>query len=131
MWEYATKAATALALGFAPFLEIYVAIPVAMAMGLGHVSVVLWCVLGNFLPVPIIVFAYDWLRRRPRLGPWLERLATGRAQRVLSRHGPIFVLLVTPWIGIWAVAAAARVMEWTASGCSSSASSACWATAWS
>lgn len=110
MLEYATKAATAWGLGFFPFLEIYVAIPAAVAMGLDYVSVVFWCTFGNYLPVPLIVLFHQRLKRLPRVGPFLERLATGRGKRLLDQHGPIFVLLATPWIGIWAVAAAAQAL---------------------
>ncbi|MEX2672373.1 MAG: small multi-drug export protein [Phycisphaeraceae bacterium] len=110
MWEYITKAATAWFLGFFPFLEIYVAIPASIALGLDYVSVVFWCVLGNYMPVPMIVAFHSRLRRVPRIGPWLDRLATGRGRRILHRHGPMFVLFATPWIGIWAVAAAAQTL---------------------
>lgn len=110
MWTYITLAATAWFIGFFPFLEIYVAIPVAMAAGLDPVSTVVWCVLGNFMPVPLIIFFHTQLLRIRRVGPWLQRLAEGRARRVLNRYGGYILLIGTPWIGIWAVAAAAQAM---------------------
>lgn len=107
MLEYAAKAATAWFLGFFPFLEIYVAVPAAVAMGLDYVSAVVWPVLGNYAPVPLIVIFYRQLLKLRRVGPWLERLASPRARGHLDRHGPWVVLVATPWVGTWALAVTA------------------------
>jgi uncharacterized membrane protein len=110
MFDYAVKAAIAWFLGFFPFFEIYVAVPAAIAMGLDYSSAVLWTVLGNFLPVPLIVFFYGQLLRQRRIGPWLQKLASPRAKGLLDRYGPWFILLATPWIGVWAVAVTAMAL---------------------
>jgi uncharacterized membrane protein len=110
MFDYAFKAAIAWFLGFFPFFEIYVAVPAAIAMGLDYPSAVFWTVLGNFLPVPLIVFFYGQLVRLRRIGPWLQGLASPRAKGLLDRHGPWFILLATPWIGVWAVAVTAMAL---------------------
>lgn len=108
--EYAAKAAAAWFLGFFPFAEIYVAVPAARLMGLDPVSSVVWPVLGNWLPVPLILYAYEQLLRVPVLGRWLgpERRSQ-RFERLVERHGAWLVVVITPWIGIWLVAATARV----------------------
>lgn len=96
--------------GFFPFAEIYVAVPVAMAAGLDAVSVVVWTAAGNITPLFLIHHGYDWLMRRPRIKGWLGRLSTERARKTLNRHGPWFVLVATPWVGVWAMALAAKVL---------------------
>ncbi len=106
--EYMAKAAAAWFMGFFPFFEIYVAVPGAIALGLDYKSAVFWSVLGNFTPVPIIVFAYERLLRLPGLKRWLR--TSGRLERLLDRYGMWFVLVITPWIGVWVVAATARVL---------------------
>ena len=110
MLDYIIKAATAWFLGFFPFFEIYAAVPAAIAMGLDYTSAVFWTVLGNYLPVPLIVFFYGRLLKLRRIGPWLEKLASPRAKGLLDRHGPWFILLATPWLGVWAVAVTAMAL---------------------
>jgi uncharacterized membrane protein len=110
MLEYAAKAAAAWFLGFFPFAEIYVAVPAAVVMGLDPLSAVVWPVLGNWLPVPLILFAYEKVLRVPGLRRWLSpERRSARFERLVERHGNWLVLVITPWIGIWVVAATARV----------------------
>lgn len=108
--EYALRAATAWFLGFFPFFEIYVAVPAAFALGLDPVSAVVWPVLGNVAPVFLIVFGYERLMRIERLRHWLAARRSARFERWIDRYGPPFVLLATPWIGVWAVAATAQAL---------------------
>lgn len=56
MLNYLWLAASAWFMGFFPMLEIYVAIPASMVMGLDAVSSIIWAGFGNFLPVPMIAF---------------------------------------------------------------------------
>lgn len=108
--NYVGKAATAWFLGFFPFFEIYVAVPSALALGLDRVSATLWPVLGNFTPVPLILFGYGQLMRIGRLRRWLEGRTSARFERLVERYGAPFILLITPWIGVWLVAATARAL---------------------
>ena len=78
---YVIKAATAWFIGFVPFFGIYVAVPAAIALELDYVSAIVWASLGNFTPVLLVVFAFERLRRLPRLGPWLETRSSERFQR--------------------------------------------------
>lgn len=110
MLDYLGKAATAWFLGFFPFFEIYVAVPAAIALGLDYVSAVVWPVLGNFTPVLLIVFAYSQLLRVGRVRRWLEGRTSERFERLINRYGAPFILLITPWIGVWLVAATARAL---------------------
>ncbi|MEX2503106.1 MAG: small multi-drug export protein [Trueperaceae bacterium] len=108
--DYLARASSAWLLGFFPFLEIYAAVPAAFALGLDPVSAVVWPVLGNVAPVLLIVFAYERLLRIERLRSWLLGRRSARFERWTRRYGGWFVLLVTPWIGVWAVAATAMAL---------------------
>jgi uncharacterized membrane protein len=101
---YLGKSLAAWFMGFFPFFEIYVAVPAAIAMGLDYVSAVAWASLGNFTPVLLIVLASNHLRKLPRVAAWLDARTVPRLQRWVDRYGAAFILLVTPIIGVWALA---------------------------
>ncbi|WP_219729918.1 small multi-drug export protein [Sodalinema gerasimenkoae] len=104
MIEYLEKAVSAWFVGFFPATEIYVAVPLAIALGLDSVSSVFWPLLGNFSPVLLIEFLYEQLLRIPRLRSWFKRLRSERVIRYLNRWGGWFVFVMTPWTGVWAMA---------------------------
>lgn len=110
MIEYVGKAALAWLVGFAPFLEIYLAVPAAIASGLDYFSAVFWSVLGNFTPVLLISFVHDRLMRVERVKRWLTGKRSERFQRWLDRYGGWAIILITPWVGIWVVAATAQAL---------------------
>jgi uncharacterized membrane protein len=110
MIEYLAKALSVWLIGFFPLAEIYVAVPSGFALGLDPVSVVVWSVSGNYLPVLLIHFAYERVLRTPRLGAWLARSNSQRVKRLLDRHGFWFLALATPWIGVWIVAASVKAL---------------------
>ncbi len=110
MLDYLAKAASAWFLGFFPFFEIYVAVPAALALGLDYASAVIWPVLGNFTPVLLIVFGYRQLMRIERVKRWLGGRTSPRFEELVNRYGAPFILLITPWIGVWLVAATARAL---------------------
>jgi uncharacterized membrane protein len=101
---YLIGAATAWLAGFLPFFGLYVAIPAAVALGLDYASATLWAALGNFTPVLLIVLAFERLRRLPRLGPWLQARTSERFRALADRYGMWLVLVVTPFVGVWALA---------------------------
>lgn len=108
--DYAARAASAWFLGFFPFFEIYVAVPAAFGLGLDPLSAVVWPVLGNVTPVLLIVLGYERLMRVERVRAWLLGRRSARFERWIDRYGAPFVLLVTPWIGAWAVAVTAQAL---------------------
>lgn len=108
--EYIGKAAMAWFVGFFPFLEIYLAVPAAIAAGLDYFSAVFWSVLGNFTPVLLIIFAHDRLMRIERLKNWLSGRRSQRFQRAVDKYGGWAIILITPWVGIWVVAATAQAL---------------------
>lgn len=109
--DYLWKAASAWFIGFFPLAEIYIAVPAAVALGLDNVSVILWTVLGNFTPALLISTLYEQMMRIPRIGQWLGNLISERAQVHINRWGVWFLLLATPWIGIWAMAVTAKILR--------------------
>ncbi|KPQ32768.1 MAG: putative membrane protein [Phormidium sp. OSCR] len=104
MIEYLEKAASAWFVGFFPAAEIYIAVPLAMALGLDSVSSVFWPLFGNFSPVLLIEFLYEQLLRIPRLRSWFKRLRSERVIGYLNRWGGWFVFVMTPWTGVWVMA---------------------------
>ncbi|GAB4519295.1 MAG: hypothetical protein OHK0046_27950 [Anaerolineae bacterium] len=110
MTDYLIKAAGAWFVGFFPLAEIYVAIPAAVAAGLDNVSVIVWTVFGNFTPVLLINFLYEWLIRYERVRKWLEGLVSEKVKARINRWGTWFVLLVTPWTGVWVMSVTAKAL---------------------
>ncbi|GEM_PF-666072 len=108
--EYGSKSFVGWAMGFFPMFEIYGAVPASYALGLGVVSSVVWAVFGNILPVWVIHYGYEYLQRYPRINAWLERLASDKVQQRMNRYGMLGVLVLTPWLGIWAMAITARAL---------------------
>ncbi|GIK28896.1 MAG: small multi-drug export protein [Chloroflexi bacterium] len=109
--NYAGLAAGAWFLGFFPLAEIYVAVPLAMASGLDAVSAFFWSVLGNATPILLVHFAYDRAMRSDRLKSWMHRLVSDRATARFNRWGLWFVLIATPWTGVWVMAATSKVLR--------------------
>ena len=110
MFDYLAKAAAAWFVGFFPLAEIYVAVPAAVISGLDDVSVIVWTVFGNYTPIILITFFYQWLLSFKRINGWLSGLASPRTQQFVDRWGVWFVLFFTPWTGVWVMAATAKAM---------------------
>jgi uncharacterized membrane protein len=108
--EYIFLSLSAWLLGFFPLAEIYVAIPAAMAMGLDPVSVFFWCVFGNFTPLLLIHFFYEQMARNERLQHWLNRLSSPKFKQKVDSHGTWFVLIATPWTGVWVMGMTAKLL---------------------
>jgi uncharacterized membrane protein len=105
--EYFAKALTTWSVGFFPYAEVYAAVASGMALGLDTVSAVFWGVLGNFIPIPLLLWGYDLLMEIPQLRLWLLRLEKRGGQRVrevLSRNSTWFLIPMTPLLGSWTVA---------------------------
>lgn len=108
--DYLGRALGAWFIGFFPLAEIYVAIPAALATGLDNVSTVFWSVFGNFTPVLVVHLFYDQLMRVERVRNWLSRRVSDKLRDRLNRYGTPFVLLVTPWTGVWVMAVTVKVL---------------------
>ncbi|NOK61055.1 MAG: hypothetical protein GFH27_549307n38 [Chloroflexi bacterium AL-W] len=109
--DYFIRAFGAWFVGFFPLAEIYVAVPAAMAADLDDVSVIFWTVFGNYTPVLLIHFFYEELLRFDKIRNWLERLVSTKAEAQINKHGAWFILLITPWTGVWVMAVTAKVLK--------------------
>jgi uncharacterized membrane protein len=111
MMEYISKAFSVWFIGFFPLFEIYIAVSAGIAMGLDYYSTVVWSVTGNYTPILLIHYGYKWLTRIPQVKTWFKRLSSQRLKRWIDIYGIGFVLLVTPWIGVWAMAVTMKVLR--------------------
>lgn len=110
MWEYWLAAASAWLVGFFPLAEIYVAVPIAIAAGLDIGSAVFWSVFGNYTPILLIHFGYERMRNMESMRPMLVRFTSEKFKDQVDRYGTWFVLLITPWTGVWVMAVTAKVL---------------------
>lgn len=104
-----------------PVLELRGAIPMGIAAGLPPAAACATAILGNLLPVPLIMLlarrVMDWLRGTAFFGPrirWLERRAhlKGRIVRKYRLMGlVILVAIPLPGTGAWTGALVASVLD--------------------
>lgn len=104
-----------------PVLELRGAIPMGIAAGLPPAAACVTAILGNLLPVPLIMLlarrVMDWLRGTAFFGPrirWLERRAhlKGRIVRQYRLMGlVILVAIPLPGTGAWTGALVASVLD--------------------
>lgn len=104
-----------------PVLELRGAIPVGIAAGLPPAVACTVAILGNLLPVPLIMLlarrVADWLRGTAFFGPkieWLERRAhlKGRIVRKYRLLGLVVLVgIPLPGTGAWTGALVASVLD--------------------
>lgn len=104
-----------------PVLELRGAIPLGIAAGLPIPLVVLTAIVGNLLPVPLILLLirhiFRWLRHFPKLGhviDQVERRAHIKGRKVQKYRTFGLVLLVAiplPGTGAWTGALVANVLD--------------------
>ncbi len=118
----AGKTIWAFLLSMTPVIELRGGLPVAIASGLPWPLAYTACVLGNMLPVPLIIIfikkVFLWLRLH---WPWMNRVVTKLEQRAdqkgdkVRRYGPwgllIFVAIPAPGTGAWTGALIAALMN--------------------
>ena len=111
MIEYCLKAFATLFVGFLPNSEIYVAIPLAVGLGLDYFSAVIWAVVGNYAPVILIYFLYEKMIKREKIAKLFTRLSSVKLKKWMDRHGSWLVLLSTPLIGVWEMAVVMKLLK--------------------
>ena len=106
-----------------PVVELRLAIPIGVSLGLPVWQAALISILGNLLPVPFIIafirVIMDWLKTRVaclrRFVAWLEKKATGpRAERVRRYEFwglLLFVAIPLPGTGAWTGALVAALLD--------------------
>lgn len=93
-----------------PVIELRGAIPIGLALGLDLPAAFAWSLLGNVLPIPVLLLLLDPVGRFLRRGPlsgvfaYFERRALRRSD-LIHRYGPagliIFVGIPLPVTGVW------------------------------
>lgn len=104
-----------------PVVELRGAIPFGVAAGLHPLTAMAAAMLGNLVPVPLILLllrrVFRWLRRVPRLGAWIDRLERrahlkGRKVRKYRLLGLVLLVAVPlPGTGAWTGALVADVLD--------------------
>ena len=108
-------------LSMVPVLELRAAIPVGATLGLEWVANYLICVIGNMIPVPIILLfvrhVLEWMKKIPHLDKialWVENKAqknTPKVQKYASLGLLIFVARPLPGTGAWTGALVAAMLD--------------------
>ena len=108
-------------LSMVPVLELRAAIPIGATLGLEWVANYLICVIGNMIPVPIILLfvrhVLEWMKKIPRLDKialWVENKAqknTPKVQKYASLGLLILVALPLPGTGAWTGALVAAMLD--------------------
>lgn len=108
-------------LSMVPVLELRAAIPIGATLGLEWVANYLICVIGNMIPVPIILLfvrhVLELMKKIPRLDKialWVENKAqknTPKVQKYASLGLLIFVALPLPGTGAWTGALVAAMLD--------------------
>ena len=108
-------------LSMVPVLELRAAIPIGATLWLEWVANYLICVIGNMIPVPIILLfvrhVLEWMKKIPRLDKialWVENKAqknTPKVQKYASLGLLIFVALPLPGTGAWTGALVAAMLD--------------------
>lgn len=104
-----------------PVLELRGAIPVGVAGGLRPLAAMAVAIVGNLVPVPVLILftrqVLQWLKGRPRVRRLVERLE-GRAaekSRLVERYAwwglCILVAIPLPGTGAWTGALVAAVLN--------------------
>jgi uncharacterized membrane protein len=109
--EYIYKALTVWFIGFFPLFELFIAVPAGFSLKLDPVSIVIFCVAGNFFPVVLIDLGYNRLVRYENVKAWLDRRVSERMIRNVNRYGTWYLLIITPWFGVWGTAVTARILR--------------------
>lgn len=109
MLEYFYKAISVWFIGFFPWAEIYVAVPVGFGLGLDIYSIVLWSVFGNYLPAVIIAGSYDKIAGYPRIGRWLSKFSSPKVRAKIEKNGIWTTIVFTPWLGVWVMAVTVKI----------------------
>ena len=104
-----------------PVLELRGAIPVGIAAGLPPMVACVTAILGNLMPVPLIMLLirkiFDWLRDTRFFGPkieWLEKRAHLKGRLVRKYRLPGLIILVgipLPGTGAWTGALVAALLD--------------------
>ena len=113
-------------LSMVPLVELRLAVPVAIGMGIDHIPAIAICALGNIIPVPFIYFfarkILIWGARRRYIGRFCNFCLTKgerAGQRLVEKTGRyglfmallLFVGIPIPGTGAWTGTLAASFLD--------------------
>ncbi|MCX6000009.1 MAG: small multi-drug export protein [Chloroflexi bacterium] len=107
--EWAKYLAVALT-AMSPIGEELVAIPLGVGLGLPVLPTVILAFICNLIPVAAVSALVRVAQRNRRIAGWLQKLRRERIKRILGRCGAAGVILVTPWVGVYATVATLEVL---------------------
>ena len=104
-----------------PLIELRGAVPVGIASGLPWHEVLPICILGNLIPIPIVLFFAEKLLDFLAKLPFLEKFATRYKQGLYEKQDKVtkyarfglflFVAIPLPGTGAWSGAAIASLLK--------------------
>ena len=117
-----------MAIAMVPIIELRGAIPYGISQGLPYGEAFLAALIGNIIPVPIIILGirgiFDWMRKRfPKVGAFVDRLESRGNEKaeLVRRYKYLGLLLLVaiplPGTGAWTgslVAALFGMKKWRA-----------------
>lgn len=104
-----------------PIVELRGAIPIGAKLGLDFVSCYLLSVVGNLLPIPVILlfvrFVLDWMKKikyLDKIAFWVEKKAHKHSGQIVKYAGWglfLFVAVPIPGTGAWTGALIAALLD--------------------
>lgn len=104
LWQYLIL----FGLAAAPWLEVFLVVPIGIAWGLNPIAVAITGFLGNWIPILLIATFYErianWLRQRrarkkgltPEEVSVVSEKKTKRAQKIMDRYGTPGLAIIAP-----------------------------------
>ncbi len=116
------KCLVVFAISMVPIIELRGALPVGIALGLDPLLAYTLCVIGNMLPVPVILLfvrrVFEWMKKKSeRLGSIAEKMeqkAEGKKDQVQKYEWlglMLFVGIPLPGTGAWTGALIAAMLD--------------------
>lgn len=97
-------------LSASPWGEELLAIPGGIILGLNPGAVLILCVVANFIPVPALLFLMKKAQEVPVLQEWILKKKSDRLKSLLDKHGVWGLILLTPWMGVYAVTITCEIL---------------------
>lgn len=89
--------------GFFPYFETYVAIPLGYSLGLNWFNSFIWASLGDWMAIPFIDFVYNYLLRFEFIRKNIDKSLSSKWKKHIDRYGVWFILVITPIAGSWTI----------------------------
>lgn len=108
-------------LSMVPIIELRGAIPLGVGLGMPWLETYIICVIGNMIPVPLIMLLFrhllSWMKgvkHLDKIALWLEKKAGKGSEKIMKYASfglMLFVAIPLPGTGAWTGAAAAALMN--------------------